>query len=259
MRPAGRLLGIAWSALLWASFSAHAETLLLSATEPRTNAAGQAEIDCSYTPFGTATRSASEVVGFTVIQSKSALDRLLAGLFSSANAKPVCPSLVTRSVAIPPKETYGDCVLKHMQGTTSEAAAYAVKGACIRAAEFAINTVGLDAISSGTAAYWRSPYADGRWGLFITINNNSAYTFSELVLQIITKSSKAVDYYALRAFPRVTPGMTFVGSPKDPSVELTLTPGLHTFYAPIRETTTDPSKWGGTHAWGIVGAMGFTN
>src|SRR5262249_45151116 len=138
---------------------------------------------------------------------------------------------------------YDTCVLEHMQGETSDQAAFAVKEACIHASERQLPDEALQTLMTSRATFSEAPVGWGDSGLYITINNNSGYTLTELVVEIVNKKTEDSERYVVRSFPNVHPGEIVSGLPSDRTVWEMIKPGLAHFFLPIRQTTENPSTW----------------
>lgn len=218
--------------------------------------------ECEYTRNGKAPGPLDTLIEFFVTRDKPFLERILDKQQPNAEAEAACPTTVgvyPGESSNPRSPNYGDCVLKHMQGVTSDAAAYTVKQTCMRTAETVLNLATVPFLQHSTAYFWKSPFADGGYGLFITVNNDSYFGITELEIQIEAKDGKPIENYNVRRFFEASPGNLIVGSPKDPSTTYAIRSGLHTFYVPIRQITNPPDNWFQTYGWSIIGAMGYVN
>jgi hypothetical protein len=152
------------------------------------------------------------------------------------------------------------CVLQHMQGTTSDLGALSIKEACLRTTETPLPSEVLQTLGTARAAFGKLPFSDGGFGLFITLNNNTGYTITELTIGIEEKKTQVTVPYVVRTFPFVPPpGVIISGLPKDPTILKMIGPGQRQFYTPITETTRDAKNWGEAYDWMMLSAKGFRN
>jgi hypothetical protein len=155
------------------------------------------------------------------------------------------------------------CVLQHMQGVTSDTAATSIKEACLRTVEIALPAEALQTLATARARYGSLPSFgplpsnEGDAGLIITLNNNTGYTITELIVSIEDQKTHASTPYIIRLFPYLPPPGVIRGLPSDETTIEMLRPGQHQFYAAISERARDPNKWGDAYAWEIASAKGF--
>jgi hypothetical protein len=152
---------------------------------------------------------------------------------------------------------FDKCVLQHMQGVTSDLAASSIKEACLRTVETQLPDEALKALSGATAAFGQLPALVGGAGIYITLNNTSGYTITELSITIENKKTHAFVTYPVRYFPFVPPPGVIMGPPRDPTLEKMIGPGQRAFYTPINQTTDDVTKWGELYGWDFTAAKGF--
>jgi hypothetical protein len=111
------------------------------------------------------------------------------------------------------------------------------------------------------AAYGKLPSLVGGSGLYISVNNNSGYTITELVLEIVDKKTHQTERYVVRLFPFPPPppqsGVIELGYGPDKTPAMMIVPGPREFYVRINQSVRDPKKWNDTYDWNIVSAKGF--
>jgi hypothetical protein len=150
------------------------------------------------------------------------------------------------------------CVLQHMQGVTSDLAASSVKEACLRMVEKPLPAEALQVLNTARAGFGALPSYVGGMGLYISLNNNSGYTITELTIGVHDKKTGNVTSYVIRIFPFVPPpGVIAMGQPRDPTIQEMIAPGERQFYARISETARDPKKWNTEYSWSVAAAKGF--
>jgi hypothetical protein len=110
---------------------------------------------------------------------------------------------------------FDKCVLEHMPGVTSDLAASSVKEACIRTVETLLPTEALLTLRNARAAFGQLPHYEGGFGLYMTLNNNSGYTITELSIEIVNKQNPGGILYAIRNFPFIPPPGTFAMGPSE--------------------------------------------
>jgi hypothetical protein len=153
---------------------------------------------------------------------------------------------------------FDQCVLQHMQGITSDLAAASVKESCLRTVETQLPHEALDAFKTAGAAFGQLPaFAEGGFGLYITLNNTSGYTITELTIQIDDNRTNSHATYVIRDFPFVPPPGTIMGLPRDPTLLKMIGPGPRKFYTAINETTRDVTEWHNRYDWSLISAKGF--
>jgi hypothetical protein len=154
-------------------------------------------------------------------------------------------------------DSYSSCVLSNMKGVTNDLAAQAVQEICLRKASFPL--IDLEPLKSSTAAYGQIRGSlDQRFGLYVTVDNKSDYTLTEISIAVAHKKSNARNTYVAHSFPEpVGQGVIIAGAPKDRTVMMRVAPGRHTFTLPIDETVPDTSKFFDVYTWGIASAKGY--
>lgn len=263
-RPIGQCLLVGATILM--SANSQGELLWLAKAIPDATTAGSRyTTKCHYTPAESETAVAGMAVGgdsveFSIGRDRSLLERLLGRTQSLGEATALCPTLVSLSIdPLAKRVTYSNCILAHMQGVTSNSAAIAIKQSCIVNAESPIAPASLAFLNGASAVFAASPWRDGTTGLYITINNNSPYTVTQIDLYVENKTTKQRATYFVRDLIPATPGGgMIVAMPSNSGVAYSLPPGLETFYVPIRETAPNSAEWGATYGWGFLGAKGFT-
>jgi hypothetical protein len=156
---------------------------------------------------------------------------------------------------------FDTCVLQHMQGVTSDVAAGSVKEACLRTSETPLPNTALQTLTTMRAVYGKLPPGERGAGLYMSFNNDSGYTITELVLEIQDKTTDARERYVVRLFPfppsPPRPGVIDLGYGPDRTPAMMIAPGPREFYVRIKQSVRDPKKWADVYAWGIVSAKGF--
>lgn len=154
---------------------------------------------------------------------------------------------------------FDTCVLQHMQGVTSDVAAGSVKEACLRTAETPLPDTALQTLMTMRAVYGKLPPGASGAGLYISFNNNSGYTITELVLEIQDKTTHARERYVVRLFPfpPSPPPVIDMGYGPDRTPAMMIAPGPREFYVRINQSLRDPKKWNDAYEWNIVSAKGF--
>jgi hypothetical protein len=154
---------------------------------------------------------------------------------------------------------FDKCVLQHMQGVTSDLAAASIKEACLRTVETQLPEEAVKALAGATAAFGQLPSYVGGFGLYITLNNHSGYTITELSIEIENEKTHEHVTYAVRNFPFVPPPGAIMDPPRDPTIEKMIGPGQRVFYTPINQTTADVMKWHELFSWQITSVKGFSD
>lgn len=151
------------------------------------------------------------------------------------------------------------CVLEHMQGIKSNAAAYDIKLACLRQVSKKFPTDSLAAFTNAKARYGELQFPDhGSYGLYVTFNNNSGYTFTQVTIAVTNKRTSATARYVVHNFaPPEPPGAIAAGPPLDPTENDRMGLGLHTFSFKIEEAAPSASAWYSTYSWEVISAKGF--
>jgi hypothetical protein len=152
------------------------------------------------------------------------------------------------------------CVLERMPAATSDRAAIAIKEACIRTVESPLAESAIVQLAGAKAAFGSLPRfvsGDGN-GLYVTLNNNSGYTITELTVSITNLKTKHVERYVVRRFSSPpAPGVIAMGPPSDPTILQMIRPGLSSFYFPVSETLPASTQFTDVFQWDIDAAKGF--
>jgi hypothetical protein len=155
--------------------------------------------------------------------------------------------------------SYSSCVLNNMKGVTNDLAAQAVQETCVRKASYPISDLAsLEASSAGYGQIYGS--LDPRFGLYITVDNTSDYTLTEISVAVRDKKTNVQNVYIADKFPEpVGRGILNAGPPRDRTTQMRLPPGRRTFTLPIDEVVPENGKFFDRYTWGIVGAKGFSD
>ena len=122
--------------------------------------------------------------------------------------------------------SFNQCILDHMQGATSDLAALSIKEACIHASEKQLPDDALNTLMTSAAGFGILPFpSQDKSGLYVTLNNNSGYTITELVIEITDKKTKAPERYVIRLFPFVSAPGVIMGAPSDRTIDEMIPPG----------------------------------
>lgn len=149
---------------------------------------------------------------------------------------------------------YDDCVLKHMRGVTSDAAARSIQTACLHTSERDIPQNILTVLRSGSRAGF-----DKQQGLFLQVKNNTAYTITKLLVRITEKDTSAANDYVLDYFEpaAVALGGAIMTDPYAPEFH-SIQPGQrYTFRVNITERAESLEDFSQKYVWNIVRAWGF--
>ena len=155
--------------------------------------------------------------------------------------------------------TYDSCILQFVQSTSSEAAVIAIKESCIRTVEAPLPSLAVQSLLSGShTRYGKMPSPETGGAIYVTLNNNSDYTVTELVMEVVDKKTKVTEHYVLRLFPPpFPPGAVFSSFHTDLTRMEMLGPGRHEFYFAVSQTARDTNKWTDAYACNFVSAKGF--
>jgi hypothetical protein len=146
---------------------------------------------------------------------------------------------------------FDQCVLDVMKGVTSDIAAVSIKEACIRKTEVPIPTsLLLSGLPNSRASY--GAFVDGSSGLFVTINNNTGYTISELTITVANKKNGHATTYTKQLF--VSPNAV---STADRTVFMLIGPGMRIFMVNVSETAKDQKDFFENYGWDIVSGKGI--
>jgi hypothetical protein len=144
-----------------------------------------------------------------------------------------------------------DCTLKNMAGVTSDAAAKFVRQACLGQISAPIPPNELSLLH-GTAAMATGQFDDSNH-LYITVENNSPYAITEMMVRVSTENGKKLNDYEVTNFYQVTKYVVS-SPPPDPASYLQIKPfSTVTFSVAIREPNLPQGKWG----WDILSAKGY--
>jgi hypothetical protein len=160
--------------------------------------------------------------------------------------------LATVSVAPCKANPLDDCTLKNMAGVTSDAAAKFVRQACLGQISAPIPLDQL-ALIHATAGMGPAQF-DQSNHLYITVENNSRYAITEMMVRVSTNNgAKTNDYEATNFYQPPSVGIA-TGLPPDPASYLQIKPfSTVTFSIAIREPNLPQGKWG----WDILSAKGY--
>jgi hypothetical protein len=145
-----------------------------------------------------------------------------------------------------------DCTLKNMAGVTSDAAAKFVRQACLGQISTAIAP---DELSIQATAAMGSAQFDDSNHLYVTVQNNSRYAITEMMIRVATeKDTKWNDYEATNFYQIPKPGVIVPGLPPDPAAYLQIKPfSTVNFSIAIREPNLPQGKW----SWQVLSAKGY--
>ncbi|MGA3304024.1 MAG: hypothetical protein ABSC72_12155 [Methylovirgula sp.] len=145
-----------------------------------------------------------------------------------------------------------DCTLKNMAGVTSDAAAKFVRQACLGRISSAIAPEHLSI--QATAAMGSGQFDDSNQ-LYVTVQNNSPYAITEMMIRVATEmGTKWNDYEATNFLQIPKPGVIMTGLPPDPATYLQIKPfSAVTFCIAIREPNLPQGKW----SWQVLSAKGY--
>jgi hypothetical protein len=148
-----------------------------------------------------------------------------------------------------------DCTLKNMVGVTSDTAAKFVRQACLGQISAPIPWEELGSLKS-TAAMGKGQFDDSNH-LYITVQNNSRYAITEMMVRVSTeKGAKSNDYEVTNFYqaPNLGIGGYVTSLPPDPATYLQIKPfSTVTFSIAIREPNLPQGKWG----WDISSVKGY--
>lgn len=145
-----------------------------------------------------------------------------------------------------------DCTLKNMVGVTSDAAAKFVRQACLGQISAPIPPDQV-ALIHATARMGAGQF-DQSNHLYITVENNSRYAITGMMVRVSTdKGEKANDYEVTNFYQPPSYGIA-TGLPPDPASYLQIKPfSTVTFSVAIGEPNLPQGKWG----WDILSAKGY--
>jgi len=155
--------------------------------------------------------------------------------------------------------SFSTCLLDHLKGTTSDLAAVSVKEACLRKAERPFEAV----VTPANARYGLIHNAPGAssYGLYLTLNNATPYTITEIVLTLTDKESRREDSYVVRSFPpSFMDDAAASSTAPDPTVHMMLPPGPHSFTVETGDLAlTDPDRFSDSYDWKVTSVKGFVD
>ncbi|GAB9240847.1 hypothetical protein [Bradyrhizobium diazoefficiens] len=148
---------------------------------------------------------------------------------------------------------FDDCVLNKMAGVTSDAAAKAIKEACLRKNSVVIDEGdlrGLRIVGGGYGRYGISNTA----GFTAEVKNDTGYIVTEITFGIVIADGQP-EYFRVDNFLYQEPGVIYTGLPPDPTVSMRIDPGRsHKFQFSVDRPEIDKKKkWN----WFIAGAKGI--
>src|SRR5262249_16865058 len=125
-----------------------------------------------------------------------------------------------------------DCTLKNMVGVTSDAAAKFVRQACLGQISAVIPPEELSI--QGTAVMGKGQFDDDNQ-LYVTIQNNSRYAITEMMIRVATENNTKWNDYEVTNFFQVS-RYPVTKPPPDPASYLQIKPfSTVTFSVSIRE------------------------
>jgi len=144
-----------------------------------------------------------------------------------------------------------ECTLKNMAGVTSDAAAKFVRQACLGQISAPIPPEQLSLLHA-TAAMGAGQFDDSNH-LYITVQNNSHFAITEMMVRVSTENGAQGNDYEATNFYQV-PKYVVTGLPPDPATYLQIKPFTTvTFSIVIREPNLPQGKWG----WDLLSAKGY--
>jgi hypothetical protein len=143
-----------------------------------------------------------------------------------------------------------DCTLKNMAGVTSDAAAKFVRQACLGQISAPIPPDQL--LIHATASMGAGQFDESNH-LIVTVENNSRYAITEMMIRVSTEKGAKSNDYEVTNFYQVTKYVV-TGLPPDPATYLQIKPfSTVTFSVAIREPNLPQGKW----CWGVMSAKGY--
>ena len=144
-----------------------------------------------------------------------------------------------------------DCTLKNMAGVTSDAAAKFVRQACLGQISAPIPPDQL-ALIHATASMGAGQFDDSNH-LYITVENNSRYAITEMMVRVSIEKGAKSNEYEVTNFYQVTKYVV-TALPPDPATYLQIKPfSKVTFSVAIREPNLPQGKW----SWDMLSAKGY--
>jgi hypothetical protein len=158
----------------------------------------------------------------------------------------------------PTASSFDECVLAHMKGVNSDAAALAIKESCLSSVSKPL--VDISPLAQSSAQYGEIFGSIGRrhFGLYIHLRNNTPFTITEVGIEIQEVKTQKANFYNLRYFsPPVEPGVILGGPPSDPTSEMQLGRGESLFTMEVNESIDNSMDFFKRYRWDIVSAKGF--
>ncbi|SDK42606.1 hypothetical protein [Bradyrhizobium ottawaense] len=150
---------------------------------------------------------------------------------------------------------FDDCVLKNMQGATSDVAAKSIKVACIRKSSVTLTDDDLKGLKVsngfyGTFGMMRTP------GFTAEVKNNTGFIVTEITFAITIGDGPA-EMYRVDNFNYQEPGVIYTGPAPDPTFDMRIDPlkSKKFQFEMDRREIEKKKKWG----WSLVGAKGIVS
>ena len=100
-------------------------------------------------------------------------------------------------------DSYSTCVLNNMKGVTNDLAAQAVEESCLRKASSPLLDVGP--LKGSTAGYGKINGLEQRLGLYLTVDNKTEYTLTEISVVMFTRRARQAKGGAPRSLKSERP------------------------------------------------------
>ncbi len=150
---------------------------------------------------------------------------------------------------------FDDCVLKNMQGATSDVAARSIKVACIRKSSVALSDDDVKELKVSSGFY-------GAFGITHTpgftaeVKNNTGFIITELTFGITIGDGPA-EMYRVDSFNYQEPGVLYAGPNPDPTYDMRIDvlKSKKFQFALDRPDIDKKKKWN----WYIAGAKGIVS
>jgi hypothetical protein len=150
---------------------------------------------------------------------------------------------------------FDDCVLKNMQGATSDVAAKSIKVACIRRSSVTLtdNDIKHLKVSSGFYGTFGMTHTSG---FTAEVKNETGFIVTEITFSIAIGDGPA-EMYRVDNFNYQQPGVIYTGLNPDPTYDLRIDPlkSKKFQFSLDRPAIDKKKKWG----WSIVGAKGIVS
>lgn len=148
---------------------------------------------------------------------------------------------------------FDDCVLDRMAGVTSDAAAKAIKEACLRKSAVVIDESGLRGLRIISGGYGRYGVRNTA-GFTAEVKNDTGYIVTEITFGI-TIADGQPEYFRVENFFYQEPGVIYTGLPPDPTVSMRIDPGrsVKFQFSADRSEIDKKKKWN----WFVAGAKGI--